>query len=331
MIAKLIFILLLPITLLFTSVVAIRRFAYNYGFKKTISFSKPVIVVGNITTGGSGKTPITIAIVKHLQTQGLKVGVVLRGYKGSHKCANLLVDSTINANLAGDEAVLIYNQTAAIVVVNKNRVDATNAAISAGVDVIVSDDGLQHYSMGRDIEIVVIDNMRGVGNGWLLPAGILREPISRLASADILILNNKNNTKFADVLLPYLAQNNTFNASLEIINFVNIKTNEQKTIKQMLSLSQKFYAIAAIAQPDNFFNKLEDLGFSITTKSFSDHYLFSATNFLHMTKYPLLMTAKDAVKCNDFATENMWCLVVNSKLDNDFFQSLDRMIDNYDR
>ncbi len=314
-------VLLLPLSLIFFIIVIIRRYFYKIGLKKTIRFKKPVIVVGNITVGGSGKTPLVIAIVKYLQKQNLVVAVVSRGYKGKHKKGTLLLDDNTDVKLSGDEPKLILAETKAIVAINKNRADAVNEVIKQGADVIISDDGLQHYAMDRDIEIVVIDNMSGIGNGFLLPSGILREGLSRLNNADILVYNHRicgsyNNNS----LNPYF--NRMFNMNFEVLNFVNIATKESKTVAEILATSDKFYAISAIARPDNFFEQLRYLGFDITTKSFTDHYLFKMTDFDDMYQYPLLMTHKDAVKCSSFATKNMWYLAIKVKLDDNFFNTI---------
>ncbi len=318
-------ILLLPLSLIFAIIVIIRRYFYKIGFKKTIHFSKPVIVVGNITVGGSGKTPLVIAIVKYLQKQNLIVAVVSRGYKGKHSKGTLLVDANTDVSLSGDEPKLIAITTNAIVAVNKNRPAAVNAVIKQGVDVIISDDGLQHYAMDRDIEIAVIDNISGIGNGFLLPSGILRERLNRLNNTDILVYNHKIYANYHNNSLDkYL--NKMFNMNFEVLNFVNVITKKTKTITEILSVSDKFYAITAIAKPDNFFDQLRYLGFNIITKSFTDHYLFKITDFDTMRQYPLLMTHKDAVKCSSFVAKNMWYLAIKVKLDDAFFDVINKKL-----
>lgn len=314
--------LLLPFTALFYGLVFIRKKAYQFNFKKIITFEIPVIIVGNISMGGSGKTPLTIALVQYFQQQGYCVGVVSRGYGGQHKSNNLVITDTISSQLSGDEANLIYQQTKAVVVVNKNRVFAVKKAIDLGVNLVISDDGLQHYRMGRQVEIAVIDNIQGFGNGYLLPSGILREPISRLDEVNIVVYHQRagGQKSFKKQHYP------SYEMQLKPVCFTQIKTNKSINIDDFLAQYPRVYAVAAIAQPDSFFAQLKDLGFKVISKAYSDHYLFNADDFKDKSNYPILMTQKDCVKCVSFANEKMWFLSVEVDLPPPFFQQLDSLL-----
>ncbi len=308
--------LLLPIAAIFYLLSLTRKILYRLGVFSTRYFDIPVIVVGNITVGGSGKTPIVIALVKHFQQQGKKVGVVSRGYgrksKRSSKIQGLasqLVHEESNVFEVGDEPMLIYQHTKALVMVDKKRTQAIHQLISQHqIDIIISDDGLQHYAMGRAVEIAVLDGKRRFGNGWFLPAGPLRESITRLKSVDFIVNNGAQHT-------------GEYNSKLIPKSFINLSTG----VVQPLDFFKKklCHAVAGIGYPQRFFDTLSELGVVLETHAFADHYNFTKKDFSFAQDYPIIMTAKDCVKCGQFATKQMWYLHVEVELSDGFLEKLE--------
>lgn len=294
--------LLLPFSWLYGAITLLRRFAYQKGWLSSWKASVPVVVVGNLTAGGNGKTPVVIWLVEQLIQQGFKPGVVSRGYGGKSDHYPLLLTSETTPAMAGDEPVLIYHRTGAPVAVAPNRRDAVKALLAQyELDVIITDDGLQHYALQRDYEIVVIDGQRRFGNGWWLPAGPMRERASRLHSVDAIIVNGG------------LSQDNEIAMVLAGDIVVNLKTGEKKPVQQIA----KAVAIAGIGHPPRFFNSLREKGIElISIKAFSDHSDYSAKELQDLTPFneTLIMTEKDAVKCQHFAQDNWWYLPVSAEL-----------------
>lgn len=305
---KLLNVVLLPVSAVFYCVSVFRRWLYQLGILTTTHFDVPVIVVGNITVGGSGKTPIVIALVEHFKLHGKKVGVVSRGYKGAHTQGSLWVKPTTQASLAGDEPVLIAHQTQVPVMVNANRVQAVKDLITqCKVDVVISDDGLQHYAMGRAVEMAVIDGKHRFGNGFFLPAGPLRESPSRLKTLDFVINNGAQH--FGEIT-----------SVLKPVQFVNLATGEEQTLD--FFSHQTCHGVAGIGHPSRFFDTLVDLQITLKPHAFADHHAFTPQDLLFEVHYPILMTAKDCVKCRDFATDQMWYLQVVAELEDDFLTQL---------
>lgn len=289
----------LPLTVLYWAVTAIRRFCYRVGIKKSHQLSVPIVIVGNLTVGGNGKTPVVVWLVTLLQKLGYSVGVISRGYGGSNQAIVLVAQDTPSA-VCGDEPRLIVNQTDALMAVGRDRVAAAQYLIehanSQGkdLDVIVSDDGLQHYRLHRDAEIIVIDGQRRFGNGCLLPMGPNREGQWRMQNAMLKICNG--GTARADEAL----------MMLKPLQWRSVMTNE---IVHVDLTKEKTIAIAGIGYPQRFFDTVAALG--ITTEnnvSFADHQHFSADDLVALVSESqwLLMTEKDAVKCREFAQEH-WC------------------------
>ena len=301
--------LLWPVSLLFRLIAGIRRQLYLRGVLKSYRAPVPVIVVGNISVGGTGKTPVVIAVVEWLQAQGWRPGVVSRGYGGSHKGDPLLLTASTVARVCGDEPALIRQRTGCAVCVGADRAAAVQLLLERGdVDVIVTDDGLQHYRLQRDIELVVVDAQKGHGNGFCLPAGPLREPTSRLARVDA-ILTNSGSMPRPDLpgnvylqpepLAPLVAGNQTL-------------------------LPQRVYGVAGTASPARFFATLAQLGFSVEPVVFADHHAFSAADFAALQDLPVVMTEKDAVKCRDFGLKDAWVLPVSAILPTSLHAALER-------
>jgi tetraacyldisaccharide 4'-kinase len=259
-----------------------------------------VVIVGNITAGGNGKTPMVIWLVEQLQALGYKPGVVSRGYGGKADHYPLIVEDHTPAHQCGDEPKLVQQRTQAPVAVSPNRSEAVQALLSHGIDVVIADDGLQHYALARDIEIVVVDGERRFGNEKLIPLGPLREPVARCASVDF-VINNGGVTQSQEMsmtLCPSLA--------------VNLKTGEKKQVSQL----GKLVAFAGIGHPPRFFNTLTRLGAELSdTQGFSDHKAFVPQEIKQLGQAGdnLIMTEKDAVKCRPFAQDNWWYLPVSAQ------------------
>lgn len=297
------YILLLPLSFLYGAIALIRRIGYKVGLFRSWKAPVPVIVVGNLTAGGNGKTPVVIWLVESLMQQGYRVGVVSRGYGGKSEHYPLLISSATTTAEAGDEPVLIYHRTKAPVAVAPKRSEAVKALLDSHVlDVIITDDGLQHYALDRDYEIVVIDGQRRFGNGWWIPAGPMRERAGRLKSVDALIVNGGS------------AQSNETAMVLTGDVAINLLTGE----KQPVSSLKTVIAMAGIGHPPRFFTSLEKKGLELAqTYAFADHHPYHQQQLSTLTpnNEPLLMTEKDAVKCRSFAQSNWWYLPVTASFD----------------
>ncbi len=294
---------LLPLSAVYCAVVAARRWSYRIGVKKTQRLDVPVIIVGNLTVGGTGKTPLVIWLTRFLREHGYRPGLVARGYggKASHWPQTVTADS--NPVLVGDEPVLLARATGCPMVVAPDRVAAARALLVGNdVNVIISDDGLQHYALGRDIEIAVIDGKRRFGNGHCLPAGPLREPARRLREVGLIVANGA-------------AGADEFAMRVSVGDAVNVQTGERRSLDQFRG--QPIHAIAGIGHPERFFNALRAKGLSIETHVFPDHYAYRADD-LAFGAAALLMTEKDAVKCQRFARPNFWSVDTQIEMPDDF-------------
>ncbi|AKJ42612.1 tetraacyldisaccharide 4'-kinase [Pragia fontium] len=296
------YLLLLPLSWLYGLVSGIRRLGYRCGLLKSWRAPLPIVVVGNLTAGGNGKTPVVIWLVENLQQQGIKVGVVSRGYGGKAERYPLVLEQTTTTDMAGDEPVLIFQRTGAPVAVAPARASAVKALLSQyPLDVIITDDGLQHYALQRDIELVVIDGVRRFGNGWWLPAGPMRERAGRLASVDAIITNGG------------LAHRNEIPMVLKPGEAINLVSGERKAVTDL----KHIVAMAGIGHPPRFFQTLASLNIvPEQTHAFADHqpYSESLLSPLANAEQVLLMTEKDAVKCRSFAAQNWWYLPVDAEL-----------------
>ncbi len=300
---------LMPLGFLFSDVVKFRKFLYRIGLLKTQTLPVPVIVVGNITVGGTGKTPLVIYLAQYLKASGYKPGIISRGYGGLAESWPQWVAADSLAKDVGDEALLIAKQTACPMAVGPLRVDAAKLLLDkADCDVILSDDGLQHYALHRNIEIAVIDGERRFGNGYCLPAGPLREPIERLTSVDLIIVNGDKQ------------EANEFSMHLVGDLAINLLSGEQKHLADFNA--EACYAIAGIGHPERFFKQLALAGLNTSNKSFPDHYSFKREDIEFSDQQPVLMTEKDAVKCKSFAGQQHWYVPVTAKPDNLFTEQL---------
>jgi len=296
-----------PLSLLYASLVALRRGAYRLGLLDRQRLPVPVIVVGNITVGGSGKTPIVRALVHELRERGLHPGVVSRGYGGSRKGPHVVIPSDAAAEVGDEPAMLARGGIP--VAVGRDRAGAARALLDRHreVDVIVSDDGLQHYALARDVEIVVVDATRVFGNGLHLPAGPLREPVSRLREADAVVLRG------AGPPVPGVGPAPTFSASEDVLPLRNLADAARSA--DLASLPQgTVHAVAGIADPARFFAKLRGMGLTIVEHAFPDHYPFVRSDLQLPGARAIVMTEKDAVKCAAFADAHMWFLPIEARL-----------------
>ena len=291
--------LLSPLALVFAAVSGLRRLAYRRGWLAAIAVGVPVIIVGNVTAGGSGKTPMVIWLVNWLRTQGYRPGVVSRGYGGTaHGCVDVQTQSPPGE--VGDEPLLIHIKTAAPVVVGRDRVAAARALLARhpGVDVIVSDDGLQHYRLQRDIELAVIDAASGLGNGWPLPAGPLREPRSRLDSVDAVIHVVRGAT-------PPPTVERGWRADYSVGCAWRLRAPTDKSALRDLP-QREWVAATGIGRPQGFFDMLAARGIRFRPHAFSDHHVFQPQDL--PADAAVLMTEKDAVKCAGFAGDEWWAV-----------------------
>ena len=302
--------LLLPLSWLYGLVSGLIRLSYKLGLKKAWHAPVPVVVVGNLTAGGNGKTPVVIWLVEKLHQQGIRVGVVSRGYGGKAETYPLLLDRDTTTAQAGDEPVLIFQRTGAPVAVSPIRTDAVKALLAAHpLQLIITDDGLQHYRLARDKEIVVIDGVRRFGNGWWLPAGPMRERVSRLKSVDAIVTNGGKALagEIPMRLQPGLA--------------VNLLTGERLALPELHNV----VAMAGIGHPPRFFATLENSGLQpIKTVALADHQALTLADVEALTApgQTLIMTEKDAVKCRAFAKSNWWYLPVDAELSGERAQRL---------
>lgn len=293
--------MLRPLELLFRGIAFLRREAYGVGLVRAYRAGRPVVIVGNITVGGTGKTPVVIALAEALLARGLRPGVVSRGYgaRAGETTFPHVVDLNSTARQCGDEPLLIQRRTGVPVVVAPKRPAAVRTLLAvAEVDLVLCDDGLQHYPLARDMEIVVIDAERGLGNGFCLPAGPLREPRSRLASVDRVLYRNGEGPDAVHY---------------RPTAWVNVASGEARPL-DAFTAREALVAIAGIGQPEQFFASLAAMGITPRCHAFPDHHAFTAADLAPYAEATILMTEKDAVKCRDIAGPDAWYLRVDAQL-----------------
>ena len=297
--------LLLPVSMLFFIVVWTRRWLYGLGLLAQTRLRVPVVVVGNLIAGGSGKTPVVIALVAALAAAGRRPGVVSRGYGGRFDGVMRVSPGTDPA-IAGDEPVLIARRTDCPVWIGRNRALAAEALLATApeCDVIIADDGLQHYALARKVEIAVFDE-RGAGNGWMLPAGPLREPLSRLGSVDFMLYHG--------AALAPATHARAYRFSLAERGFRRL-AGDAPVVTASAFAGKRVAAIAGIGNPQRFFATLEALGIHAECHAFPDHYAFRNEDLDFAQAEAIMMTEKDAVKCMQLAPPHAWVLRVDAEL-----------------
>ena len=289
--------LLLPLTALFCILSVLRRWQHQ---RQQVRHPAPVVVVGNISVGGTGKTPLVIWLVEQLRNAGFRPGVVSRGHGGAGELHD--VSAADKPAVAGDEPLLIVQKTGVPLIIGRNRNQAISRLLQQyACDIVISDDGLQHYRMGRDMEICVVDGQRRFGNGFCLPAGPLRELVSRLRRCDFVITNGENMQVQGDILL-------------------NLVTGEQKRLGTFSG--QTVHVVTGIGNPQRFISTLTTAGIHSELNAYPDHHAFTGEELQFADALPILMTEKDAVKCRQFPVQNCWYLPVTAELDDDLAQAL---------
>lgn len=296
--------LLYPLSLVFRGAVSLRRTAFRLVPGCSARLPVPVIVAGNITVGGTGKTPLVLWLAGFLAQNGLRPGIVSRGY-GVTVQGVRSVSPTAQAADVGDEPLLLAQRSGCPVWIGADRVAAGRALLAANpqCNVILSDDGLQHYALAREIEIAVIDGARGLGNGLMLPAGPLREPASRLREVDAVVFNSSPR--------PINTRRKAFNMRLEGREFRNL-LNPAHVVGPEHFQRGRIHAIAGIGHPARFFSHLETLGLAFEAHAFADHHTYRAGDLDFGDAEAVLMTEKDAVKYASFASEIHWTLRVDA-------------------
>ena len=291
---------------LYGALTALRRGLYRIGVLRRVCLPVPVIVIGNLTAGGTGKTPLTIALAAELRGRGFRPGVVSRGHGGSRR-ESMLLDETPDPAVVGDEPCLI-RAGGVPVAVGRDRPAAAQLLLAAGCDVLIADDGLQHYRLARDVEICVIDGVRRFGNGHLLPAGPLREPLRRLDRVDLRVCNGGE------------AQAGEHPMRLVGGEAVSLDGLRMQPLEGFAG--QRVHAVAAIGNPARFFANLSAAGIEVIEHAFPDHHAFIATDLAYGDELPVLMTDKDAVKCRAFAQLHWWRVPVRAELPAAFFEAV---------
>lgn len=297
--------LLLPLSFVYRLLILVRRIFYYTGLFKKYKLPVPVIIVGNISIGGTGKTPLLIALCELLKQQGYRPGVVSRGYRGE-VVGEHFVTKEDKADFIGDEPYLISERTQCPLVVGRNRVAAAKLLLAnSNCNIILSDDGLQHYRLERDIEIAIVDVNRRFGNGFCLPSGPLREPVSRLKHVDIVVDHYSGSPP-----------ENPDNFFLRFSRVINTQSGESKNIDDFKD--RPVHAIAGIGHPVRFFDQLRRNHIAIIEHAYPDHYKYTSSELEFVDGYNVLMTEKDAVKCKSFSNTKLWYVSVDAEMSDHF-------------
>jgi tetraacyldisaccharide 4'-kinase len=294
---------------LFGAIACVRRLAYRRGILRSTRLPVPVLVVGNLAIGGSGKTPMTLALVAALARRGWRPGVVARGHGGSER-GPVRVPADGDPRRFGDEPCLVARRSGVPVAVARRRVAAAQLLLASGeVDLLVADDGLQHYALQRDVEIVMVDGRRGLGNGRLLPAGPLREPARRAADSGFRVVAG-GGEQAGEWLMAF-----------------ELGAAEPLAGGEAVALARwrggRVHAVAGIADPSRFFVALRDLGLDVVEHGFGDHHAFTPDDLSFETGAIVLMTEKDAVKCRRFARPGWYAVPLQARLPEAFFDAVD--------
>jgi len=306
--------ILWPLSLVYRVLVACRRFAYRSGWLQSVDVGVPVIVIGNLTVGGTGKTPLTIWLARRLIERGLAVGIVCHGYGGTARNWPQPVDPSSPVETVGDEAKLIARRVSCPVVAGPDRPAAVKMLLRHGpLDVILSDDGLQHYRLQRGFEIAVVDGVRGLGNGLCLPAGPLREPPSRLAEVAAVVVNDGK-----------LGPAGALRAGVRPVHLYELATGSERPLADFRGRS--VHAVAGIGNPGRFFDLLSRHGLVVEPHPLGDHASFDKVDLTFDDDLPVLMTEKDAVKCEASKVANLWCVVTELEFSLGDSERLEKML-----
>ena len=295
-----------PLSNVYGAVIRLRGWLYRSGVWRSVILPVPVIVIGNLSVGGTGKTPLTIAVVDALRRRGYRPGVVSRGYGGSQR-EPLLLGETPDPSQVGDEPCLIA-ASGVPVAIGRDRPAAAQLLLDAGCNAVIADDGLQHYRLARNVEICVIDGSRRFGNGRLLPAGPLREPMRRLQRVDFRVCNGG------------IAEGGEYPMQLRGGDVVSLSDGRRQSLA--VFAGQRVHAVAAIGNPRRFFDSLRTADIDVIEHAFADHHRFVAPDLEFSDDLPVLMTDKDAVKCKAFARSDWWRVPVYAELSETFYEAL---------
>jgi tetraacyldisaccharide 4'-kinase len=302
--------LLAPLAWLYGAVTGLHRCAYEFGLLRQKGVGCPVIVVGNLVVGGTGKTPLVAWLARELETRGFKVGIASRGYGGSSH-APRLVRATASWREVGDEPLLLAQRTGCMTAVGADRVAVGRLLSAHGVNVIVSDDGLQHLRLARQFRIIVVDGERGFGNGRLLPAGPLREPIQGLRQADAVVVNGAAPSEW---LLATCLQSGAALLQMQLLPGAAVALSGAASRSLESFRATRLHAVAGIGNPPRFFRELRSFGLEVIEHAFADHHPLVASDLDFGDDLPVLMTEKDAVKCRGFADARLWYVPVTAQL-----------------
>jgi tetraacyldisaccharide 4'-kinase len=303
-----------PLSAVYRALARLRRIAYQRGWRAAVEVDVPVVIIGNVSVGGTGKTPFVIWLAEQLKQRGRKVGIVTRGYRGKGKEWPRAVADDSDPEEVGDEPVLLARRTGCPVVAGPDRVACVGALLEdARVDVVLSDDGLQHYRLARTFEIAVVDGARGMGNGLCLPAGPLREPPSRLQEVDAIVVNGAG-----------WGHAGVFRAEAVVTKVYRLKDGVERTLESFRD--RTVHAVAGIGNPQRFFDLLRNAGLDVEAHPLEDHAEITLDELTFDEPGAVLITEKDAVKCEHLKTDGVWCVVVDFKFDADSTARLMRLV-----
>jgi tetraacyldisaccharide 4'-kinase len=310
--------LLLPISFIYFLIISLRSWAYKVGILKVIKMDIPVVVIGNITMGGTGKTPLVIWLLEKLIKLGMKPGLICRGYNSKANSPQEVFTISEVSNV-GDESLMVKLRLDIPVFVGKNKAKVGKRLLKSypNVNILISDDGLQHLQLSRDFEIVVVDGVRRFGNEHLIPAGPLREKISRVGKVDALVINGSTKKSLSEsrVVSQYEM---ACHGNILINSLYSDRISDLSTIRY----EKEIIAVTAIGNPERFFEKLTNKGLKFQKKIFNDHHLFNEWDFKDYDDMTIIMTEKDAVKCRSFVKENFWFLPIDAVVDEKLFKKL---------
>ncbi len=319
---------LLPIAWCYGLLMKLRQGCYQMGICQSTVLSVPVIVVGNISVGGSGKSPLVMLLVNHLKAKGFKPGVICRGYAGKSAFWPRQVNHTTSAKLVGDEPQLIFEQCDVAVVAGPDRVQNGYYLIDKlNCNILISDDGYQHFALKRTVDIVVIDAQYGFGNGWCLPAGPLREPKSALRRADIVVLNGESTDQST---AKWLGNIPCYSVTMKLQDARNLMDNRRRKLSEFLR--HPVHAVAGIGNPERFFLQLEQAGIDIIRHVFPDHHDFGKDDLSFADNNDILMTEKDGIKCRALALQTetwakkIWVISAHLCVDETLCQRLQELL-----